>query len=131
MAWFITLGCVQWSITFPAFLIQNQIFIEKFEENEADFQRIETGTSRGVAQQCLLFSMLLPVLVNHIQADMNLLRFFLWQNCLGIMDFSLEKRLRIQNFPCVTSLHVHMAWSKINQNMQEHAEKKALLSNPT
>ena len=68
---------------FPAFLIENQSFIKKFEENEAEIQRIETGTSRGVAQQCLLFSMLLPVLVYPIQADVNLLGFFSVAKLLG------------------------------------------------
>ena len=90
MAWFITLGCVQRSITFPAFLNENQSCIEKFEENKAEIQRIETVTSRGVSQQYLNFSMLLPVLVYPIQADVNLLEFFLWQNRLGITDFLLE-----------------------------------------
>ena len=59
------------------FLIENQSFIEKFEENEAEIHRIETITLRGVAQQCLLFSMPLAVLVYPIQADENLLGFFL------------------------------------------------------
>ena len=90
MEWFITLGGVQQSITFPAVLIKNQSFIEKFEENEAKIQRIETGTSRGVAHQYFCFSMLLSVLVYPIQADVSLLGFFLWQNCSGIMDCSLE-----------------------------------------
>ena len=44
MAGFITLGCVQQSMTFPVFLIENQSFIEKFEENEAEIQWIETFT---------------------------------------------------------------------------------------
>ena len=89
-AWFITLGCVQRHIAFPAFLIENQSFIEKFEENKTEIQRIETVTSRGVSQQYLHFSMLLLVLVYPIQADVNCLGFFLWQNCLGIRDCSLE-----------------------------------------
>ena len=88
MAWFITLGCVQRSITFPAFLTENQSFVKKFEENKAEIQRIETGTLRGVAQLCLLFSMLMPVLVYPILVDLNFLEFFLWQNCLDMMDCS-------------------------------------------
>ena len=71
MAWFITLGYVQRSIKFPAFLIENQNFIEKFEENKVEIQRIEIVTSRGVSQQYLHFSMLLPELVYPIQADVN------------------------------------------------------------
>ena len=90
MAWFTTLGCVEWSIIFPAFLIENQICIEKFKENEVEIKKIETGTSHGVAKQRLIFSMLMPELVYPIQADVNLLGFFLLQNCFGIMDCSLE-----------------------------------------
>ena len=74
MAWFIILGCVQRSITFPAFLIENQSFIEKFEENEAEIQRIETSTSRGFAQQHLRFNMLLHVLVYPIPCHMHMER---------------------------------------------------------
>ena len=57
-AWFITLGCVQQSVTFLAFLIGNQGFMEKLEQNRAESQRIETVTTctLGVAQQHLLFS---------------------------------------------------------------------------
>ena len=44
MTWFITLGSVQWFITFTVFLTENQSFIEKFEENKAEIQGIETGT---------------------------------------------------------------------------------------
>ena len=43
-AWFITLGCEQQSAYFPALLIKYQGVIEKFEENEAEIQSIETGT---------------------------------------------------------------------------------------
>ena len=63
MAWCITLACVQQSVTCQSFLIKNQNFIEKLEENEAENQRTEAVTSPGVAQQRLLFSVLLPVLV--------------------------------------------------------------------
>ena len=90
MAWFVILGCVQQSITFSAFLIKTQSFIEKFKENKAEIQRIETGTSRGAAQQYLHFGMLLLEMVYPIQDDVNLQRFFLLQNCLSIMDCSLE-----------------------------------------
>ena len=78
MAWFITLGCVQRSMAFLAILIENQNFIEKFEENEAEIQRIETGTSRGVAQQYLHFSMLLHVLVYPTPCHMHMERGHTW-----------------------------------------------------
>ena len=73
-AWFITLGCVQQSVTFSAFLIKNQSFIKKFEENEAEIQRIETGTSRGVAQQYLHFCKLLHALVCPTPCHMHMER---------------------------------------------------------
>ena len=78
MAWFITLGCVQRSITFPAFLIENQSFIENFEENKVEILRIETGTSRGVAQQHLHFSMLLHILVYPTPCHMHMERGHAW-----------------------------------------------------
>ena len=78
MTWFITLACAQWSITFPAFLIENQSFIEKFEENEANIQRIETSTLRGVAQQYLGFSMLLHVSVYPTLCHMHMVRGHTW-----------------------------------------------------
>ena len=90
MACFITLGYGQRSITFPAFPNENQSRIEKFEEDETEIKRIETGTSCEVAQHCLLFSMPLPALVYPIPADVNLLGLFLWLNCLGIIDCSRE-----------------------------------------
>ena len=48
---------------------------------------------------------------------------------MGIMDCSVEQILRIQNYPSVTSLHVQMARSGIDQNRQEHVENTILLSN--
>ena len=86
MAWFIILGCVRQPVTFLAFLIENQSFNEKLEENDAEFQRIETVTLHGVPQQHLL-SMLLPVFVYPIQFNISFLGFFfMWQKCLSIMD---------------------------------------------
>ena len=63
MAWFITLGCEQQSVSFPALLIGNQGVIEKLEQNKAESQKIATVSSFGVAQQHHLFRMLLHVLV--------------------------------------------------------------------
>ena len=83
-------GCLQLSIILPVFLIENHSLIEKLEENEAESQRIETVTVFLVAQQYLLFSMLLPLTIYPIQPDIIFLGFFLWQNCLGIMDCSIE-----------------------------------------
>ena len=58
IAWFITLGCVQRSITFPAFLIENQSFIEKFEENKAEIQRIEKKKSQIIILKILVVRLL-------------------------------------------------------------------------
>ena len=58
MAWFITLGCVQESILFPAFLIENQSFIEKFEENKAEIQRIEKKKSQIIILKILVVRLL-------------------------------------------------------------------------
>ena len=63
MAWFITLGCEQQCVKFLAFLIKSKKITEMLEENGAESQRIETVTLLLIAQQYLLFNMLLPVLV--------------------------------------------------------------------
>ena len=62
--WFITLGYVQWTVTFQAFLIKKQVVIGNLKENEAEIQKIETVTSPGSAHQDLLLRMLLSAL-NH------------------------------------------------------------------
>ena len=49
MAWFITLGCEQQSVSFPALLIGNQGVIEKLEESRPESQKIEIVTSVGIA----------------------------------------------------------------------------------
>ena len=77
---------MQLSVTLRAFLIKNRSFIEKIDENEAESQRIETVTLFWVAQQYLLFSMLLPVLNYLIQPEVTFFWTFSVANSLSIMD---------------------------------------------
>ena len=57
---------------------QKSKFIEKFVENKAEIERIDTGTSPGVAERCLIFSMLLPVLVYLTPCHMHMERGHTW-----------------------------------------------------
>ena len=45
MAWFITSGCEQQSVSFPTLLIGNKGVIENLEESRPENQKIETITS--------------------------------------------------------------------------------------
>ena len=49
MAWFITLGCEQQSVSFPALLTGNQGVIENLEENRLESPKIETVSTLGIA----------------------------------------------------------------------------------
>ena len=49
MTWFITLGCEQQSVFFPALFIGNQGVIRKLEESRPESRKIETVTSLRIA----------------------------------------------------------------------------------
>ena len=82
-ACFITLGCEQQSVSFPALLIRNQGVNLKLWHSRLESQKIETVTSFGVAQRHLLFRVLLCVLDYNFPASW---KFFL--------DFSAAELLR-------------------------------------
>ena len=69
--WFITLGCVQWSVTFPVFPIKNEGAIEKIEQNEAESRKIKTVTLFGVVLQHPLLRMPLFVLDHPISVPIK------------------------------------------------------------
>ena len=97
MAWFITLGWTQLSVTFRAFLIENQSSIEKLDENEAESQRIDIILllysrllSHTFCSGCSYLYWFIP-----FQPLFFFLGIFLRQNCLGTMDCWVELQLTV------------------------------------
>ena len=62
MAWFITLGCEQQSVSLLALFIKNQGVIEKLEQTRSESLKIETVNLSGLAQRHILVRVLLCVL---------------------------------------------------------------------
>ena len=77
--WFITLGCVQWSVTFPAFPIKIEGAIKKLEQNEAESRKIKTVTLFGVVLQHPLFRIPLLVPDHPISAPIKFFEVFAGQ----------------------------------------------------
>ena len=94
MAWFVTLGCEQQSVSFPALLIGNQGVIEKLEESRPESRKIETVTSLGIAWQSLFFfqdALAYKLWIIHFQPHVIFCWIFLWQNCSDTMNCWVEQ----------------------------------------
>ena len=117
MAWFITLGCEQQSVSFRALLIANQGVIEKLEESRPESRKIDTVTSFGVAQRHLLFRVFLHVkyLVYNILSLTTVFFFvfvFFLTVCKSLLSSDLIQPLTARAF---ANLHVHLYYSILVQ----------------
>ena len=96
IAWFITLGSEQQSVSFPALLIGNQGVIKKLEESRPESRKIETLTSFVVAQRHLIFSMLLHLLELSLSSFTYI--FFLAFSAADLLRYNkLLSRIKTEN----------------------------------